>query len=124
VLAKQPDKRFASGADVAKALRREYEGVTFAREGRRRWPLQVRLTLLMGLAVGLALVVSITTVLNRQYKAMEQMALTSGTTISSFVANNVALRTVENAGLSSAEQDWLPVQAFVAAAIQEAPPCV
>jgi tRNA A-37 threonylcarbamoyl transferase component Bud32/HAMP domain-containing protein len=119
LLAKQPDKRFSSGAEVAAALRREVEGANLAAEGRRRLPLQVRLTLLMGAAVGVALLLSIATVLDRQYKAMEQMTLTSGTTIASFVANNVALRTVENAGLSPAEQDWLPVQAFVAAASRD-----
>ena len=56
---------------------------------------------MMGAVVGLALLLSIATVLNRQYKAMEQMALTSGTAIASFVANNVALRAVENAGLAA-----------------------
>jgi serine/threonine-protein kinase len=119
LLAKQPEKRFATGADVAAALRREHEGLSAAREGRRPLPLQVRLTLVMGAAVGLALVLSIATVLERQYKAMEQMALTSGTAITSFVANNVALRAVENAGLSQSEQDWLPVQAFIAAASRD-----
>ena len=119
LLAKQPDKRFASGADVAKALKREYEGRNLAKEGRRGLPLQVRLTLLMGTVVGIALLLSIATVLDRQYKAMEQMALTSGTAIASFVANNVAVRTVENAGLSASEQDWAPVQAFVASASRD-----
>lgn len=119
LLCKQPDKRFASGAEVGKALRREYESASQAGDGRRRLPLQVRLTLLTGAVVGLALLLSIATVLDRQYKAMEQMALTSGTAIASFVSNNVALRTVENAGLSPAEQDWLPVQAFVAAASRD-----
>ena len=119
LLAKQPDKRFSSGAEVARALKRECEGPNLTSDGRRRLPLQIRLTMLMGAAVGLALLLSIATVLNRQYKAMEQMALTSGTAIASFVANNVALRTVENAGLSPSEQDWLPVQAFVAAASRD-----
>ena len=119
LLAKQPDKRFATGAEVAEALRREHEGLNAAREGRRGLPLQLRLTVVMGAAVGLALLLSIATVLNRQYKAMEQMALTSGTAITSFVANNVALRAVENAGLSQSEQDWMPVQAFIAAASRD-----
>jgi serine/threonine protein kinase/HAMP domain-containing protein len=119
LLAKQPDKRFASGADVAAALQREHDALVGAEDGRRGLPLQLRLTLVMGAAVGLALLLSITTVLNRQYRAMEQMALTSGTAITSFVANNVALRAVENAGLSPSEQDWLPVQAFIATATRD-----
>jgi tRNA A-37 threonylcarbamoyl transferase component Bud32/HAMP domain-containing protein len=116
LIAKQPEKRFASGADVAAALRREQDSLASAQDGRRRLPLQLRLTLVMGVAMGLALLLSIAAVLNRQYKAMEQMALTSGTTVSRFVANNVALRAVENAGLAAAEQDWAPVQAFIASA--------
>jgi eukaryotic-like serine/threonine-protein kinase len=120
LLAKQPDKRFASGADVAAALKREHQALVSAEDGRRGLPLQLRLTLVMGAAVGLALLLSIATVLDRQYRAMEQMALTSGSTITSFIANNVALRAVENAGLSPAEQDWLPVQAFIATAASDA----
>ncbi|MDT9598860.1 protein kinase domain-containing protein [Sphingosinicella rhizophila] len=120
LLAKQPEKRFASGADVANTLRREYEAL-FAerRQHRRGLSLEWRLTLVMGVATAVALLVSITAVLDRQYKMMERMALTSGTSIASFVATNVALRAVENAGLPAAQQDWLPVQAFVAAASKD-----
>jgi serine/threonine-protein kinase len=48
------------------------------------------------------------------------MALTSGNAIAAFVANNVALRMVDNASLPPDQQDWLPVQAFVAAASGDA----
>lgn len=119
LLAKQPDRRFASGTDVAAALRRELEALGSAGESRRGLPLQVKLTLVMGAVVGAALLLSIATVLNRQYKAMEEMALTSGTAMTGFVADNVALRAVDNAGLAPAEQDWLPVQAFIAAAARD-----
>jgi HAMP domain-containing protein len=119
LVAKQPDKRFASGAVAAKALRAEYEALKNSGEGRRGLPLQLRLTLVMGAVIGLALVLSIATVLNRQYRAMENMALTSGTAMTRFVANNLSLRAVENAGLPAAEQDWLPVQAFIEAASQD-----
>ena len=119
LLAKQPDRRFASGTEVATALRRELEALSSAGESRRGLPLQVKLTLVMGAVVGAALLLSIATVLNRQYKAMEQMALTSGTAMTGFVADNVALRAVDNAGLAPAEQDWLPVQAFIAAATRD-----
>jgi len=50
---------------------------------------------------------------------MERMALTSGTTISSFIANNAALPAVDNAALPRAQRDWMPVQAFVKAAAQD-----
>lgn len=120
LLAKQPDKRFSSGTEVAAALRREQEALRSVREGRRRLPLELRLPLVMGAAMALTLVLSIAAVLQRQYGAMEQMALTSGTATTRFVANNVALRAVENAGLPAAQQDWLPLQAFIVAASQDA----
>lgn len=117
LLAKQPEKRFANGGDVARALKREQEALNIEKQGRtRRLSLQWRLSLVMGTATALALAVSIGTVLDRQYGMMERMALTSGSTVASFVANNVALRAVENAGLPAANQDWLPVQAFISAA--------
>ena len=47
---------------------------------------------------------------------MERMAVTSGTAMTRFVENNVALRAAENAGLPPAEQDWAPVQAFISGA--------
>lgn len=119
LLAKQPDKRFGSGADVAQALRREQDAATEERGERRRLSLPIRLTLLTGLVVGLALIASIATLLDRQYRAMEHMALTAGGTITGFVANNVALRAVENSGLALAEQDWAPVQAFIEAASRD-----
>jgi eukaryotic-like serine/threonine-protein kinase len=119
LLAKQPEKRFATGADVADALKREQEALTNEKHGRRSLSLQWRLSLVMSAATALALFASIGAALDRQYLTMEQMALTSGTSISNFVANNVALRAVENAGLPPSQQDWLPVQAFMTAAASD-----
>ena len=117
LLAKQPEKRFASGGDLAAALKREQDALSAEAHGRRRGlPLQWRLTLLIGSATALALLASIGTALDRQYQTMERMALTSGSSIARFVANNVALRAADNATLAPAQQDWLPVQAFVTAA--------
>src|SRR5258706_11414204 len=50
---------------------------------------------------------------------MERMPLTAGSSISSFVAHNVALFAVDNAARPPAERDWLPLQAFVRAATQD-----
>ncbi len=119
LMAKRPEKRFADGAHLAKALQREqiaFAALSAEASGRRYLPLQARLTLLMTSITALVLFASINTVLGRQYAAMERMALTSGSSIATFVANNAALRAVDNATLPPAERDWLPVQAFVAAA--------
>lgn len=121
LLAKQPERRFQSGADLAAALAREGETLAAGPEaGRRRLSMPARLTLVMTSVTAIALLLSVFAVLDRQYRAMEQMALTSGTAISRFLANNVALRAVDNAGLPPHEQDWLPVQAFIAAASGDA----
>jgi serine/threonine protein kinase/HAMP domain-containing protein len=121
LLAKQPDRRFKDGAQLAAALKREQEAlVTEGAPRRRNLSLQIRLTLLMATVTAVALVLSIGTVLDRQYQTMERMALTSGSSIATFVANNVSLRAVENAGLPAFQQDWMPVQAFIAAASSDA----
>lgn len=48
---------------------------------------------------------------------MQDMALTSGSSIASFVARNAALHVAENAGRPAAQQDWTPLQAFTVAAV-------
>jgi sensor histidine kinase regulating citrate/malate metabolism len=79
----------------------------------------VRVTLAMVVVTAVALVLSLGGVLDRQYRAMERMALSSGSSIASFVASNAALPSVDNAALPQAERDWLPVQAFIAAAAKD-----
>jgi methyl-accepting chemotaxis protein len=123
LLAKRPERRFADGAELGRALDREnkaYEAVQADAAARGRYlPLQARLTLAVVLVTFLALTASIGTVLNRQYAAMERMALVSGASIASFVASNAALTAVDNAGLEPDQRDWAPVQAFIAAASKD-----
>ncbi|MFN3523630.1 MAG: protein kinase domain-containing protein [Phenylobacterium sp.] len=120
LLAKRADRRFADGAQLAEALRRElsaYGAVLDEAETRgRALPLQLRVTLVMATITALVLFFSVGGVLKRQDQAMQRMALTSGTAITSFVASNASLRAVENAALPPGERDWLPVEAFIAAA--------
>jgi serine/threonine-protein kinase len=121
LLAKQPEKRYARGAELAEALRLEHLAIFSEEQPAQKsgLSLQLRLSLLIGGVTAAILALSIFAVLDRQYAAMERMALTSGASVSSFVANNVALRAADNASLPEIEQDWLPVQAFVAAAAQD-----
>lgn len=115
LLSKRPEKRFASGALLLDALRREkHERESVAAEGQaRRLPLRARLAIAMTAITAIVLAVSISTILTRQTAAMERVAITSGSSIAAFVANNAALAAIENAALPPAEQDWLPVQAFI-----------
>ena len=123
LLAKRPERRFRDGAQLAEALRREqaaYIAVRAEAETRRRYlPLQLRTTLLVVSITAVAMVASITTVLNRQDAAMQHVALTSGSAVAAFVANNAALRAVDNATLPPEQRDWLPTQAFVQAAASD-----
>jgi eukaryotic-like serine/threonine-protein kinase len=115
LVAKKPEKRFEDGARLAAALHREQSHalLTAGFGVGRALPLPARMTLLMASITALVLLVSIGTVLQRQYQAMERMTLTSGSAIASFVASNAALTAVDNASLPPEQRDWMPVQAFV-----------
>ena len=120
LLSKRPDRRFANGADLLRALERElkaYAAIHADDGARGRYlPLQARLTLAMVTVTALVLLASVSMVLDRQYRAMERMALSSGSSIAAFVASNAALPSVENAALPPLQRDWTPIQAFIAAA--------
>lgn len=119
-LAKQPAQRFGDGHRMAEALRRELSvSSTVAQEAkiqRRYLPIQVRLTLITTLITAIVLAAAIGTALFRQRAAMQDVALASGTAVSTFVANNAALRAVDNATLPADQQDWVPVEVFVKSA--------
>ncbi|MDZ4866790.1 MAG: protein kinase [Alphaproteobacteria bacterium] len=122
LLAKKPHQRYADGGAAAEALRREqtiYAGQLDARGRRRNLPLQMRVTLIATTVVALVLLAAIGTVLVRQYAAIEHLALTSGSSIASFVASNAALHVVDNAARPPAERDWVPLQAFVKSVSQD-----
>jgi HAMP domain-containing protein/tRNA A-37 threonylcarbamoyl transferase component Bud32 len=120
LISKRPERRFADGAQLAEALRRE-EGVyaAVAEEGyrqRRSLPLPARLTLLMASVTAVALIISTGAVMKRQDAALRQMAVTSGSAIATFVASNAALNAAENAALPPGQRDWLPAQGFIKSA--------
>ena len=123
LLAKRPARRFGDGAELARAVQREakaYDAVQAEEAAQGRYlPLQVRLTLAMVAVTAMALLIGISAVLGAQYKAMERMALSSGSSIAAFVASNAALPSVENAGTPQGERDWTPIQAFIAAAAKD-----
>lgn len=123
LLAKKAERRFADGAQLSAALRQEqsvYDAVKAeAAQQHKYLPLQVRLTLALGVITAVVLAGAIATVLVRQDKALEQMAIASGSGITSFVATNAALQAADNATLPPAQRDWVPVSAFVNAASKD-----
>lgn len=118
LLAKRPERRFADGDQLAEALRRELAELEAVRRDARsrRLPLQARTALLMACITAVVLLAATRVVVDRQYQAMERMALTSGSAIASFVASNAALGAADNATLPPEQRDWAPVEAFVKAA--------
>ncbi len=120
LLAKRPERRFTDGAELGRAVAREaraFDAVRAEDAARGHYlPLQVRLTLAMVAVTALALAIGISAVTGAQYRAMERMTLSSGSSIAAFVASNAALPSVENAAASPEERDWTPIQAFIAAA--------
>ncbi len=122
LLEKRPERRFASGGTLLEALTREKDsyGAALAEGRRRRIPLQLRLTLLACGVTIAVLMAAVSVVVSRQNETMERLAITSGSSIASFVAANAALPAADNASLPEGDQDWLPVQAFVNSASADA----
>lgn len=120
LLAKRPEQRFADGGQLSKSLQREIAALAADDHvPRRGLSIRVKLPLaLVGITLAV-LVLSISAVLARQQRALEHMAITSGETIATFVSKNAAVLLADNAGLPPEQQDWAPLQAFVAAAGQE-----
>lgn len=114
LLAKKPDQRFADGAEVKKALLRELDSLNHDEPVRRRGlALRFKLPLILCATTAVALAGSVSVVLDRQSGALQRMALTAGSSITAFVTSNASVYAAENAGLPPAQQDWVPLQAFV-----------
>ena len=122
LLEKKPEKRFDTGAQLTIALAREAAALDIAAdEGRnKRIPLHLRFTMLASAVVAAVLTLGIGAILDQQYRAMERVAITSGSSIAAFVASNTALTVVENATLAPEQADWAPVQAFINTASTDA----
>lgn len=118
LLSKRPEKRFATGVHLLEALQREKHAYTamLAEGGRRRLPLPAKLALATTAITAVVLAVGVSLVIDKQYDAMERVALASGSSIVSFVAANAALSAAENLTLPPEHRDWLPAQAFVTSA--------
>jgi eukaryotic-like serine/threonine-protein kinase len=121
LLAKRPEKRFASGSHLFEALQREklaYASM-LAEGGKRRLPLPAKLALGTTAITAAVLAIGVSLVIDKQYDAMERVALASGSSIVSFVASNAALSAAENLTLPPEQRDWLPTQAFVSNAASD-----
>ncbi len=120
LLAKKPEQRFASGEQLRLALCRELDAATTEKAPKRRgFALRVKLPLVLAATTALALAASVATVLDRQDRALEHMAVVSGSSITAFITSNAAVLAADNAGLPPDQQDWAPLQAFVDTAARD-----
>ena len=113
LMAKDPDARFVSGAQVAQALQRERNRLAPRRFNLRAVPLDVRRAALVGMLTAALLVPLTAWAAASERTLLEQAAQTSGETVADFVAANSALLAADNSSLPEAQQDWLPIDAFV-----------
>jgi eukaryotic-like serine/threonine-protein kinase len=114
LLAKRSDRRFQTGAQAAMALQREADALATQRQEAKRHrylPLPVRVTLLMTTITALVLSAGIWYTLREQNKAMQDLAITSGSAIVNFVAKNT--------GTHMALEDWDQVSVFVKVASED-----
>jgi eukaryotic-like serine/threonine-protein kinase len=114
LLAKRPDRRFQTGAQVALSLQRETDALATQRQEAKRHrylPLPVRVTLLMTTITAAVLAAGIWYTLREQNKAMQDLAVTSGSAIANFVAKNT--------GTHMAIEDWDQVSVFVKVASED-----
>jgi serine/threonine-protein kinase len=118
LLAKRPEKRYATGAHLLQALQREKQAyAAMITEGaKRRLPLPAKVAIVTTAITAAVLAIGVSVVIDKQYDAMERVALASGSSIVSFVAANAALSAAENLARPPEERDWLPAQAFVTTA--------
>lgn len=121
LLSKKPADRLPDATRLAEALVREREAATQESPGSRSraMALRFKLPLVLAATATATLALGVGMVLERQNATMTDMALTSGASMTDFVARNAALKIADNAGLPPVSQDWLPLQAFVETAAKD-----
>jgi eukaryotic-like serine/threonine-protein kinase len=103
-LAKSPDRRFQTGAELSDALGRVLADLD---EGERRKnkpqivPLRVKWALMMGLIVAVVMALTAAIVTQRQYAAMVNQVVDSGSALARFIAAQSALPALSD--------DWVSV---------------
>jgi tRNA A-37 threonylcarbamoyl transferase component Bud32 len=119
LLCKKPEQRFTDGEALERALAREIVAHDDKPGAKRGLALRFKLPLTLAVVTAAALLACTTTTLARERRTLEQMAITSGGSIASFVTNNAAVVAAENAGLGANEQDWSALQAFATTAARD-----
>ena len=108
LLSKRPDRRYATGAQLAEALERELEEVIAQEEevGRNKFmPLRIKLTALASGTLAGLFMLCMTAVYLVEARIVRNQLFDSGTSLAKFVAVHSAVPVLD--------QDWIPLQLFV-----------
>lgn len=108
LLSKRPDRRFATGAQLAEALEKELEEVVAQEEevGRNKFmPLRVKLTVLSSGILAILFLLCMSAVYFVEARIVRNQLFDSGTSLAKFVAVHSAVPVLD--------QDWIPLQLFV-----------
>ncbi len=107
-LKKSPDKRFATGAELADALARVIHEVDEESGGKARErivPLRVKWTITMAVVVAVTMALTATVVTQRQYAAIMSQVMEYGASLAKFLATESAEATLA--------QEWVDVDVSV-----------
>src|SRR5262245_24809079 len=108
LLAKRPEHRFQSGAELAEALGRELTSITAQEEDAARdkfVSLKVKWAALVGSAIAIVFALSMGAVYYIETGVIRQQVLDSGAALAKFVATQTALPVLS--------QNWVPLELFV-----------
>lgn len=107
-LAKQPERRVASGKELAEALAKvlaEIDAAELEKSRQRILPLRVKWAVTMGLVVAVVMAITGAVVNNRQYAAMIAQATDNGAATARFIA-------AQNA-VAALSEDWVSVEVAI-----------
>jgi eukaryotic-like serine/threonine-protein kinase len=108
LMSKRPDRRFATGAQLAEALEKELEEVIAQEEelGRNKFmPLRVKLTALSSGILAMLFLLCMSAVYFVEAQIVRNQVFDSGASLAKFVAVHSAVPVLD--------QDWIPLQLFV-----------
>ncbi len=113
LIAKAPERRFQSGHDLARALRRELRAIEeYAESGERPRiiPLRIRWALLSTIIVAVTMAVAIYFIEAKQKQELTDFAIDSGVSLVKFIATETAVPVLG--------EEWVAIEIFVNEAIR------
>ena len=108
LLQKKPEKRFQTGAELAKAIGKElaiHNEQEQSHQINKYVPIKIRWTLYMSAIMAFVMLIAVTVVFNIQSSVMSKQALDSGTAFAKFIAIETAVPLLS--------EDWISLETFI-----------